>query len=159
MEVFCFGGLPDGWTVETLMGKHKSIPRNQTLADVFHDAGYVENWAQGIRRVMESCEANGNSLPQFALESEGLSVTVYSNHFQQEVPQEAIVQRDVFIPTKNQELILECITSNPSITQIEISAATGLSEKAVRNNLSKMVEAGIVHRDGSKKDGKWIVTS
>lgn len=67
LEIFGVGGLPNGWTVETLVGKHKSIPRNQTLADVFHDAGYVENWAQGIGRVMDSCRVNGNPPPNFAL--------------------------------------------------------------------------------------------
>lgn len=153
VEVFGFGGLPDGWTVETLIGRHRSIPRNQTLADVFHDAGYVENWAQGIRRVMESCEANGNPAPEFVLEREGLSVTISSAIWQ------TVETTKGFVPTDNQRLILDCIASDPSITQRMISETTGLSERTVRNNLSKMVDAGMVHREGSKKDGKWVILS
>lgn len=153
VEVFGFGGLPDGWTVETLVGRHRSIPRNQTLADVFHDAGYVENWAQGIRRVMESCEANGNPAPEFVLEREGLSVTISS------AVRQTVETTKGFVPTDNQRLILDCIASDPSITQRMISETTGLSERTVRNNLSKMVDAGMVHREGSRKDGKWVIQS
>ena len=153
MEVFGFGGLPDGWTVETLVGRHRSIPRNQTLADVFHDAGYVENWAQGIRRVMDSCEANGNPRPEFVLEPEGLSATILS------ASRWTVETTTGFVPTENQRLILDCIASDPSITQPMISEMTGISEKAVRNNLSKMVDFGIVRREGSKKDGKWVISS
>ncbi len=150
IEIFGFGGLPDGWTVETLMGRHKSIPRNQTLADVFHDAGYVENWAQGIKRVVESCADNGNPSPDFILEREGLSVTV-SSVSQDEPPSE-------FVPTKNQKLILECIASDPSITQKRIAESTGLSERAIRANISSLVDAGVVRREGGKRSGKWIIT-
>ncbi len=153
VEVFGFGGLPDGWTVETLVGRHRSIPRNQTLADVFHDAGYVENWAQGIRRVMDSCEANGNPRPEFVLEPEGLSATILS------ASRWTVETTTGFVPTENQRLILDCIASDPSITQPMISEMTGISEKAVRNNLSKMVDSGIVRREGSKKDGKWVISS
>lgn len=153
VEVFGFGGLPDGWTVETLVGRHRSIPRNQTLADVFHDAGYVENWAQGIRRVLDSCEANGNPRPEFALEREGLSVTISS------ADRQTMETTTGFVPTENQRLILDCIASDPSLTQMRISEMTGLSERTIRNNLSKLVDSGIVRREGSKRDGKWVILS
>ena len=152
VEIFGFGGLPDGWTIETLIGKHRSIPRNKTLADVFHDAGYVENWAQGIRRVMEACEINGNPTPEFALEHEGLAVFVSSTARQGPVSA-------VFVPTENQKRIIECISSDPSLTQKRIAETTGLSERAVIYNMSKLVDAGIVRREGSKKDGRWVLIS
>ncbi len=151
VEVFGFGGLPDGWSVETLIGRHRSIPRNQTLADVFHDAGYAENRAQGIRRVMNSCEANGNPRPEFVLEPEGLSVTISS------AVRQAPETTTRVVPTRNQMLILDCIASDPSITQVKISKITGLSVRTVRSNLSRMVDSGIARREGSKKGGNWAI--
>ena len=159
IEIFDSGGLPDGWTIEMLTGRHASVLRNKTLANVFHDAGYVENWAQGIRKVMESCGSNGNPLPEFRSEFGGLSVTVSSTDPQPESPSGTTSPTHVFVPTENQRLILGCISSNPSTTQKRISEITGLSERTVRNNLSKMVEADIVRREGSRKDGRWIVIS
>ena len=152
IEIFNFGGLPDGWTIETLVGRHRSIPRNKTLADVFHDAGYVENWAQGIRRVIESCEKNGNPKPKFILEHDGLSVSVSAS-----TPHPLISINSTL--TENQKLILECIVSDPSITQKKISEITGLAERTVTNNLSKLAQANIIFREGSKKRGKWIMVS
>lgn len=152
IEIFGFGGLPDGWTVETLMGRHKSIPRNQTLADVFHDAGYVENWAQGIQRVVESCAVNGNPPPEFILEREGLAVVVSS--VSQAEPSYA-----EFVLTENQKLIIKCITSDPSMTQKRIAELTGLSERTVRTNISSLVDAGIICREGGKRYGKWTVAT
>lgn len=62
-----------------------------------------------------------------------------------------------FVPTENQRLILDCIASDPFLTQMRISEMTGLSKRMVRNNLSKMVDSGIVRKEGSKRDGRWII--
>lgn len=162
LEIFGVGGLPNGWTVETLVGKHKSIPRNQTLADVFHDAGYVENWAQGIGRVMDSCRVNGNPPPNFALMFEGLSVTVTSSTtYEGQSVESSVIYHDQmvneFTPTENQMLILDIIASDPSTTQKNISERTGLAPRTVALNLSKMVDAGVICREGSRKSGVWRI--
>ena len=34
--------LPDGWTVDTLMEPHESIPYNENIANAFYYAGYIE---------------------------------------------------------------------------------------------------------------------
>lgn len=161
LEIFGVGGLPDGWTVETLVGKHKSVPRNQTLADVFHDAGYVENWAQGIGRVMESCRVNGNP-PNFVIVFDGLSATVTSSAMCDGQPVESSVIHqkqmiDDFTPTDNQRLILDIVASDPSTTQKNISERTGLAPRTVALNLSKLVDAGVICREGSRKKGVWRI--
>ncbi len=152
LEIFGFGGLPDGWTVETLLGRHRSVPRNQTLADVFHDAGYVENWAQGIRKVLDSCTANGNPAPEFVDDGEGLSVTIWAR-----APRSA-VQADTFELTGNQRSILRYVSECPDASIRAIASAVGLSERTVSNNLSRLAEAGVVIREGSRKKGRWIIS-
>ena len=42
------GKLPDSLTVEQLKSKHRSIPRNRLIADVFFMAGYIEAWGRGL---------------------------------------------------------------------------------------------------------------
>lgn len=153
IDIFGFGGLPDGWTAKTLTNNHRSVLRNQTLANVFHDAGYVENWAQGIRKVMDSCKINGNPPPIFTLEHEGLSAMISTRLPVIRKEQETIVL------AKNQKLILDCILSEPFITQKKLSEITGLSERTIRYNLSKMVDASIITRKGGKKGGSWEIVS
>ena len=42
--------LPDGWTVETLMKPHDSMPYNPDIAGVFYRAGFIETWGRGDRK-------------------------------------------------------------------------------------------------------------
>lgn len=51
--------LPRGWTVETLIGTHKSIPFNPSIANAFYRAGYIEAWGRGIQKVLEFLQGAG----------------------------------------------------------------------------------------------------
>lgn len=43
------GNLPEGYTVETLMGEHSSKPLNRNIANAFYKAGFIEAWGHGQR--------------------------------------------------------------------------------------------------------------
>ena len=59
--------FPDGWSVDTLMEAHDSIPYNPDLATVFYRAGFIENWGQGIQKICNECRAIGAEIPQYEL--------------------------------------------------------------------------------------------
>lgn len=48
--------LPDGWTAETLMEPHDSIPYNPDIANVFYRMGYIETWGRGIQKYVMNAE-------------------------------------------------------------------------------------------------------
>ena len=66
--------LPDGWTVETLMEPHDSIPYNPDIANVFYRAGYIETWGRGIQKICDSCKALGADIPRYELRGNGIRV-------------------------------------------------------------------------------------
>ena len=66
--------LPRGWTVETLMGAHKSIPFNPSIANAFYRAGYIEAWGRGIQKVQESCKKLGSPAPEYTVLGDDLTV-------------------------------------------------------------------------------------
>ncbi len=66
--------LPRGWTVQTLLEKHRSIPFNPSIANVFYRAGYIEAWGRGIQKVMNSCAEKGFPLPQYSIVGDSLTV-------------------------------------------------------------------------------------
>ena len=68
------GRLPEGWSLEKLMGNHPSQPYNPVIANAFFRAGLIEAWGRGVQRVVESCEAAGCPLPQWRVEPDGLWV-------------------------------------------------------------------------------------
>jgi fido (protein-threonine AMPylation protein) len=53
--------------------------------------------------------------------------------------------------------ILSLIEKNPNITIIELSKQLNISDRAVKNNLNKFKDAGIISRVGSDKTGSWKI--
>lgn len=78
LEITNSGCLPDGLNERTLHCRHRSVPRNRTLANAFHDAGRMDCWGQRILRAMDQFRANGNSEPQFVTVGERHTVSVAS---------------------------------------------------------------------------------
>ena len=66
--------FPDGWSVDTLMKTHDSVPYNPDLATVFYRAGFIENWGQGIQKICNECTAIGAEIPQYELVGNTLRV-------------------------------------------------------------------------------------
>ena len=153
IEIFCFGGLPQGWKPSMLKKSHNSIRRNRTLASVFYAAGYVENWGQGIGKVIEECRKNGNPDPIFSEEFNGLAVTIGIN------PTTDITDTSQLIAglDEKNKAILTCIKKDSGISARSISEITGISINTVERRLKKLTELGILKREGSTKSGKWII--
>ena len=76
VEIWNEGGLPDGYTAETLMRKHSSRPRNKTIAAVMFRAGFIETWGRGYTKVRESFEADDYPMPVVTEIDGGVSVWI-----------------------------------------------------------------------------------
>lgn len=59
----------------------------------------------------------------------------------------------------NERVVLEAIASDPSITTSDIQAETNLSESTIYRTVRGLREKGVLRRVGSKKSGKWEITS
>ena len=66
------GSLPEGWTLERLLGPHPSRPYNPDIANAFFWAGEIETWGRGIDRVFRACRRAGTTEPNIRLEPGGL---------------------------------------------------------------------------------------
>jgi ATP-dependent DNA helicase RecG len=55
--------LPEGWTLDTLLGAHSSSPYNPAIANAFFRAGEIEAWGRGVERIFATCEAEGTPKP------------------------------------------------------------------------------------------------
>jgi ATP-dependent DNA helicase RecG len=58
---------------------------------------------------------------------------------------------------KSVEKIAALMSTNPYITQKELSVATGLSRRGVEKNISLLKKAGKIKRIGPAKGGHWEV--
>ena len=72
LRIFNPGSLPEGWTLEKLLGPHPSQPYNPDIANAFFWAGEIETWGRGIDRVLRACRRAGTPEPEIQLEPGGL---------------------------------------------------------------------------------------
>lgn len=74
---------------------------------------------------------------------------------------ETIKTGTVAVPTKRlgttAQKILDAMTDNPTVTREALVEITGVGEDAVKKQISRLVAQGIIIREGSKKNGKWVV--
>jgi ATP-dependent DNA helicase RecG len=72
--------FPDDWTVDDLLGKHRSRPYNPLIANTFFRAGYIEAWGRSIEKIKESCIENGNDMAEYQVKPSEVMVMFYGLH-------------------------------------------------------------------------------
>ena len=153
--------LPDGWTVETLMEPHDSVPYNPDIANVFYRAGYIEHWGRGIEKICEACKELGADLPFYELRGNGLRV-----HFK--ALQGALIAHpksqnrhdgglDVGLDVGIAGRILELLIDNPKITMAKMAERLNVAKRTIEREVKQLRETGRVERVGSKRFGHWKI--
>ena len=162
LEIINGGVLLEGWTVETLLSSHRSMPYNPDIANTFFRAGEIEAWGRGIERIITACKNDGFSTPEFRYDASGIWTT-----FKFEYPERATTQSDQKITqktiqnlTEQQEAILSFLNlkEHPEATRKEISESlSNITEDGVKYNLSRLQELGLLKRIGGRKQGYWQI--
>jgi ATP-dependent DNA helicase RecG len=159
------GRLPEGFTIETLLGKHPSRPANKNIADIFFKAGFIEAWGRGIAKIINGFINIGLAAPEFNATMGGILVTIKRELGDPKQKSEVVdkgvdkvVDKVVDNITKNQKQIINCINIDPNISALEISKSIGLSHRKIQENMKKLKLKGIITRIGPAKGGHWEIT-
>lgn len=59
---------------------------------------------------------------------------------------------------KSREKILSYLKVNPMATQVDMQTEFGLSRAGIEKILSQLKREGLLMREGSRRNGKWVVT-
>jgi len=136
IEVESPGLLPFGLTVEDL---HQGVSklRNRVIGRVFHSLGLIEQWGSGIARMTEACQKAGLESP--ILEELG-------THFRVTLP-----TLQVMTPKQDDrdQSILTALSVDEGKSTREISEAIGLSARATRTRLTRLIGQGLVVEVGT----------
>ena len=153
--------LPDGWTAETLMQPHDSIPYNPDIANVFYRAGYIETWGQGIQKICDECTALGAGLPKYEIIGNGLRVYFPALKSalidQPKAPNRQGVGKDVGLEVGLAEKIIDLILEDPEIKMSEMAEKLEVTTRTIEREMKKLRESGRVIRVGGKRYGHWEV--
>jgi len=135
LEVESPGLLPFGLTVEDLQ-RGVSKLRNRVIGRVFHELGLIEQWGSGVQRMSAACTDSGLAPPHFEELASRFRVT--------------IVGKRVARPTLNETdlAIINALTPTGRLTS-EIAKVIGLTPRATRTRLAKLVGRGLVREVGT----------
>ena len=155
IEFFNPGRLMAGLSVERLVqGNYISAIRNKQIATLFKEAGIIEKYGSGIKRILESLRSYGLQYPLFEEIQNGFRVTVYKTT--QKATQKATQKTTQKTTTRDR--ILDLLRENGKITREEIALLLGKSKDTIKEHLSRLKSEGRVERIGSDRDGYWKVT-
>lgn len=141
--------FPVGWTVETLMKRHRSQPYNPNIAACFFRAGYVETWGRGIEKICEACVKHGVPMPEYTLHLEDIMVKLALKAKGQNGTLDGTLGGTL------DEKVLAVIRENPRLTQSQIAALVGCSERTMKRVMKSMLESGKIERVGGRRYGYW----
>jgi ATP-dependent DNA helicase RecG len=177
------GKLPEDLSIEKLMGKHTSKPRNPKMAEAFYRAGYIEAWGRGIEKIVNGFKADGLTPPTFEVEQGGMTVNISRERFveislnggvdseqsgvggKDEPNQKPNQNRTKTEPKPNQnrtkkgekDQIIELIRNDSQITRAELAVQLQLHESSVQLRLDALVKAGRIRHIGPTNGGSWKI--
>ncbi len=135
------GGLPVGLTEEDLYREHPSKPRNRLIAEVFHLAGYVENWGSGTLRILRAFEDAKLPRPEFKEAFGGFQVVFYKDWLTEER------LRELGLNERQVKAVLY-VKEKGSITNREYREMFGVSKETAKRDLKELVDARIFKKIG-----------
>lgn len=153
--------LPEGWTLDTLMEPHDSKPYNPDIANVFYRAGFIENWGQGIQKILDECRKKGAELSEYELKGTGLRIRFKALASaiidQDKVPKRQSVKNHGALDDLLAFRIISIIRINPDITLDELSKQANIARRTLTRYMKIMQEENKIERIGGKRYGHWHI--
>jgi ATP-dependent DNA helicase RecG len=136
LEVENPGLLPFGLTIEDLP-RGVSKLRNRVIGRVFHALGLIEQWGSGVQRMTRACREAGLGPPVFEEIGTRFRVTLITAR----VGPSALDETD--------RTIVDALAGAEGLLTSEIAQTIGLTTRATRTRLARLVESGLVREVGT----------
>lgn len=131
----------------------KNVPssiRNAIIAKVLYLNHSIEQFGSGFKRIDSQCKDAGI---QYAFESteEGFKVILYRK---QNVTANVTVNVTV---NQTEQAVLSLLKMHPDFTREQLAEHTSKTVRTMQRVLNSLKEKGLITREGSDKDGHWLV--
>jgi ATP-dependent DNA helicase RecG len=108
--------------------------RNRIIGHIFHTIGLIERWGSGIQRIISTCDEGGFPEPKFEELATHFRVTIFTtrSHHKQNIDD-------------SNRAIMDILKHHPEgLVTNKIAEQIGLSTRAIRTRLLKLIELGLV---------------
>ncbi|GAP71496.1 ATP-binding protein [Candidatus Symbiothrix dinenymphae] len=144
-----YGRLPENWTVEDLLDKHSSQPRNPDIATAFFRSGYVESWGRGMDKMKNLCIEAKIPVPQFSCKG---------NDFWTIFRKDIYNKEDLSKLGLNERQIdaLIFFKAKGEIVSSEYMKRYNIAERTARNDLRDLAEKKLLKKQDDNKLSKYV---
>ena len=152
IEFFNYGPLPEELTIDMIKsGNYRSMPRNLQIASVFKEAGLIEKYGSGIKRVIKAFLDYNLQEPVFEEIQAGLNVTV---HKQAPDGVNGGVNGGVKSSTS---VLLDIIINRPGMNTKQISKILNTPAKTVEKWIKNLKDQNLIEFKGAPKIGGYYI--
>ena len=132
--------------------------RNPIVAEALKTMGYVNMFNRGVARVQTLLEENGNGRANFVIDRiTTFGVNIKDASFNDAVEGGTTPKTTLKTTLKTTAKIIEAIENNPYITRQEMADTLNITLDGVKWQLNKLKKEGSIKREGSSRNGKWVV--
>ena len=136
--------------------------RNKLLAEAFYLMGEIEKYGTGFVRIRQWLKAYpdvGYEISEMGdfFRIEVAHATVKDLKTRDGLPETLPVKLPETLPDLQKSIVLQ-MRSNPKVTYDQLAKANQKSREAIRKNIGRLKELGIVKRIGPDKGGHWEVS-
>ena len=152
------GTLPEGMTIEQLLGDHASQPRNRLIAETFYRAGFIESWGRSIHKIYEGMTKAGLRKPEFINEAGGVTLIIYRpNIIKNDDPLNDPLNDPLKLSSLEKDILKLIVKDNQS-TYDNLAISLSVSSATIKRAFRNLKVNGCIIRKGSKKIGYWMIT-
>lgn len=170
IEIVSFPGPDRSVTIEGLKCYHVSNRRyrNRRIGDFLKELHLTEGRNTGFKKILDALEANGSPKPEFETDdarSYFISRLFIHEGFidisndEQKKSRKGAKKEPKMDPkgAKRKQAILELLAENPAMTQTQLMEEMNLTRKQIQIDIKQLKEDGVLGREGSNRNGRWVV--
>ena len=142
--------------------------RNRRLGEFQKELDLTEGRATGIPTIQDELKSNGSPKATIETDEERTYFLIDIPCHPEFIKEKVVLNKDFikdFIKenrlqiSERQEIILEMIAMDPTLSAKAISEKTDVTAGTIENDIAKLKRLGILKREGGRKDGTWVIVT
>lgn len=167
IEIVSFPG-PDRSVTQEGLKKYRVSNRryrNRRIGDFLKELHLTEGRNTGFKKILDALEENGSPKPTFETDDDHsyfISRLFIHEAFLKEEPKRSRKEAEKEPKgsrkgAEERNMILNLLRENPTMTQTKLMDRMNLSRKQVQKIIKDLQEQDFLKREGSNRNGRWIV--
>lgn len=164
IEIVSFPGPDRSVTQEGLKNYRVSNRRyrNRRIGDFLKELHLTEGRNTGFKKILNALEANGSPKPEFETDDNHSyfisRLFVHEGFLKEETKRsQKGAEKEPKKGAERKRDILNQLEENSTMTQTGLMEVLGLTRKQIQNAIKELQEEGLLVREGSNRNGRWIV--